>query len=111
MDLYDREELLNEQQGGKETKERQNKIRVQMGAMGKLHNLVVHIRASSGRTTEFVKCAGRRIPLDNRTRWNSWYTMLKITQEQTVKEALVSYVEKYLDAGTIDKRDILSPED
>jgi hypothetical protein len=111
MDLYDKEELLNEQQDEKETKERQNRIRIQMGVMGKLHNLVVYIRGSSGRTKEFVELAGRRIPLNNRTRWNSWYTMLKVTQEQTVKEALISYTEKYLDAGTVDKRDILSPED
>jgi hypothetical protein len=111
MDWYDREELLNEQKNEKEIKERQNRIRAQMGVIGKLHNLVVHIRASSSRTKEFVTNAGRRIPLDNRTRWNSWYTMLKVAQEQTVKEALVSYAEKYLDAGTIDKRDILSPDD
>ena len=111
MDSYDRDEFSNEHQDEKKEKERRNKIRAQMGAMGKLHNLVVHIRASAGRTTDFVASAGRRIPLDNRTRWNSWYNMLKVVQEQTIKEALVSYVEKYRDTDTIDKRDVLSPED
>ena len=111
LNLYDREELSNEQRDEKKTKERRNKIRAQMGAMGKLHNLVIHIRASAGRTREFVASAGRRIPLDNRTRWNSWHNMLKVAQEQVVKEALVSYVEKYGDTDTMDKKDILTPED
>lgn len=111
MASYDKDELSNEQQSEKEEKERRSRIRAQMGAMGKLHNLVIHIRASAGRTREFVASAGRRIPLDNRTRWNSWYNMLKVSQEQAIKEALVSYVEKYRDTDTMDKKDILSPED
>jgi len=44
-----------------------------MGPLGKLHNIVIHIRGSSGRTKEFEDLAGRIIPLNNRTRWNSWY--------------------------------------
>ena len=78
--------------------------------MGKLHNLVIHIRASASRTAEFVESASRRIPLDNRTRWNSWYHTLKVAQEQVIKEALVAYIEKYRDTDTMDRRDILSPE-
>ncbi len=111
MASYDKDELSNEHQDEKEAKERRNRIRAQMGAMGKLHNLVIHIRASAGRMREFIANAGRRIPLDNRTRWNSWYNMLKVAQEQAIKEALVSYVEKYRDTDTIDKKDVLSPED
>lgn len=49
---------------------------VGMGVLGKVHNIIVHIR-SPQRTFEFVKLAGRRIPLDNETRWNSWFNMLQ----------------------------------
>jgi hypothetical protein len=47
-----------------------------MGVLGKVHNITVHIRGSASRTNEFVKEAGKRIPLDNRTRWNSWFSMI-----------------------------------
>jgi hypothetical protein len=49
-----------------------------LGPLGQGHNIVVHIRASPGRTEEFRRLAGRLIPLDNRTRWNSWYDMLVV---------------------------------
>jgi len=49
-----------------------------LGPLGKLHNIVVHIRGSSGRAQEFKRLAERMIPLDNRTRWNSWYDMLEV---------------------------------
>lgn len=111
MASYDKEEFLDIQRDKKQIRERQNKIRTQMGAMGKLHNLIVHIRGSANRTREFVENAGRRVPLDNRTRWNSWYSMLEVAQQLPVKEALSLYAQKYYDSGTIDKRDILSPED
>jgi hypothetical protein len=44
----------------------------QMGALGKLHNINVWFRSSTQRYQEFVAAAGRAIPLDNDTRWNSW---------------------------------------
>ena len=53
-------------------------IRTKMGVMDKLHNIVVHIRASPKRTKEFEAIAGKSIPLDNRTRWNSWFRMLHV---------------------------------
>jgi hypothetical protein len=68
MASYDRDELTAQQLDKKIAKERRNKIQAQIGAMGKLHNLVIYIRASAGRTAEFVESASRRIPLDNRTR-------------------------------------------
>jgi hypothetical protein len=49
-----------------------------IGPMGKLHNIVVHIRGSASRTKEFLSIANRMIPMDNRTRWNSWYKMISI---------------------------------
>ena len=49
-----------------------------MGPLGKLHNIVVHIQGSTSRTKEFKGYAHRMIPLDNRTRWNSWYQMLVV---------------------------------
>jgi hypothetical protein len=76
LETYDR----GDQEGGVEpspieqqtTKE---KFR-SMGPLGKLHNITVFIRSSANRTQEFVKEAGKRIPLDNRTRWNSWFNMI-----------------------------------
>jgi hypothetical protein len=43
-----------------------------MGALGKLHNINVWFRSSIQRYQECVAAAGRAIPLDNDTRWNSW---------------------------------------
>jgi hypothetical protein len=52
-----------------------------MGSLGKLHNIIVHIRSSAGRTHAFVSAARKKIPLDNRTRWNSWFHMLETAVE------------------------------
>lgn len=49
-----------------------------LGPLGKAHNIVVHIRGSPSRTAQFVQLAGRLVPMDNRTRWNSWYQMLDV---------------------------------
>jgi hypothetical protein len=51
-----------------------------MGALGKLHNIVVYIRggASTSKHQEFKDLAGRQVPLDNDTRWNSWYRMISV---------------------------------
>jgi hypothetical protein len=66
--LTNRDKLLAQQPDKKIAKERQNKIQAQIGAIGKLYNLVIYIHASASCTTEFVKRAGQRIPLDNCTR-------------------------------------------
>ena len=86
--------------------ERGNNIRGIMGPMGKLHNNVVHIRKSANRTTWFKDRAGKIIPLNNRTRWNSWFTILNIALEDKVKAGLQLYVEHYQD--DISKDDILT---
>src|SRR5450755_1765199 len=86
--------------------ERGKNIRDIMGPMGKLHNNVVHIRKSANRTTWFKDRTSKIIPLDNRTRWNSWFTMLNIALEDKVKAGLQLYVEHYQD--DILKDDILT---
>jgi len=52
-----------------------------IGPLGRLHNIVVHIRSSPSRTQEFKDLMKRTIPLDNRTRWNSWYKMLEVSDQ------------------------------
>ena len=64
-----------------------------MGPLGQAHNIVVHIRGSSARMDIFRKLAGRIIPMDNCTRWNSWYTMLLVFLE--LKEVVEKYYKKY----------------
>lgn len=66
-----------------------------MGAIGKLHNIVVHVRGSAGRTKEFKNLAGRTVPLDNRTRWNSWYGMLQVAHE--CHAAIDTYTKNHFD--------------
>jgi len=66
---------LEEADGAEVDVVRRNTVRT-IGPMGKLHNIVVFIRGSGIRTKEFVSQAHRMIPLDNRTRWNSWYYMI-----------------------------------
>ena len=78
-------------------RERGKTIRTIMGPMGKLHNHIVHIRSSANRTTWFVEHASKIIPLDNRTRWNSWFDMLNTALEDPVKAGLQLYVEHYQD--------------
>jgi hypothetical protein len=60
-----------------------------LGPLGQGHNIVVYIRGSSARTARFKELAGRIIPMDNRTRWNSWYEMFLVLLN------LRSAVEKY----------------
>ena len=75
--------------------ERDKNIQDIMGPMGKLHNNVVHIRKSANHTTQFKDRAGKIIPLNNRARWNSWFTMLNVALEDKVKARLQLYVEHY----------------
>jgi hypothetical protein len=77
-----------------------------LGPLGQGHNIVAHIRGSPARTKAFKELAGRMIPMDNRTRWNSWHVMLLIMLE------LKSEVEKYynLYEGEL-QGDLLSRED
>ena len=78
-----------------EETERQAKW-TQRGSLGKLHNIAVHIRGSPARSQEFIALASRGLPLDNETRWNSWFTMLKAALE--ISGAIHTYLEKWLDS-------------
>jgi hypothetical protein len=52
-----------------------------LDALQKLHNIAKHICDNDSRYQEFIDIAGRLIPLDNITRWNSWYHMLVVALE------------------------------
>jgi hypothetical protein len=80
------EEAADEELTDKEAKKAKFRL---LGPLGKAYNIVVHIRSSGGRVDHFRKLAGRMIPLDNRTRWNSWYNMLKVLLKEK------AHVDKY----------------
>jgi hypothetical protein len=46
-----------------------------------MYNIVVYIYSLTACIAKFLELVGRRIPLNNRTRWNSWDTMLVIALE------------------------------
>jgi hypothetical protein len=86
-------EVITEQEEEEETKKYEEVKRLQfrmIGALGKLHNIVIHIRSSAARSQQFKRLAGKIIPLDNRTRWNSWYTMLSVALDK--ESAVDSYI-------------------
>lgn len=111
MASYDNKGQEDNELEEKELKERANRIRAQMGVIGKLYNIVVHVRALANRTEEIRKHIGRTIPLDNRMRWNSWFYMLQVSLNDGVRPGLQQYIEKYHKEGLIDRRDLLSTED
>jgi hypothetical protein len=73
-------ELYNEKEQQKEyidKKAMRVKFRL-LGPLSKGHNIVVYIRGSLSKTAQFVQLAGKLVPIDNRTKWNSWYKMLNV---------------------------------
>ena len=97
----------NEQELGLDSEQRQNQANTfrLLGPLGKLHNIVVHTRSSTHRTNEFLSLATRKIPLDNRTRWNSWYKMIVVALE------VEAAVDRYTKAHLHDlQEDFLTPE-
>jgi hypothetical protein len=102
LESYDNEDATGEK-GDEEAKKIKFRL---MGPLGKMHNIVVHIRGSTARIADFLELAGRLIPLDNRTRWNSWYQMLLVAL------ALRAAIEKYCQTYESDlEEDELTPED
>jgi hypothetical protein len=64
LESYDNKE----QQGNTKDKEAK-KIKFRLiRPLGQMHNIVIHIRGSTGQIAEFLKLASKMIPLDNRTR-------------------------------------------
>ena len=67
-----------------------------LGAIGKLHNLIVFIRASSIRFHHFLKISKNVAPiLDNSTRWNSWFYMLE--RAQRLRQEITQFERDYWD--------------
>lgn len=77
-----------------------------LGPLGRAHNTVIHIRSSNERYQAFKKEAGRSIPRDNSTRWNSWYSLLHVLLEKKVH--VNNYQDEHFDSLT---NDILSRDD
>jgi hypothetical protein len=105
LSSYDEEEVMGEERDEADDTQRRDTFRI-IGPLGKLHNIVVHIRSSASRTKEFKDLAGRMIPLDNRTRWNSWFHMLHVALK--LDTALDSYTKKHFDTL---QAEYLSPTD
>jgi hAT family C-terminal dimerisation region len=78
------------------------------GPLGKLHNAVVHAQCSPQRLQDFIKLSHGRHPVrDNKTRWNSWATMLTANTKPQLLEAFKAYISNYPDL----QEDSLSNED
>ena len=59
----------------------------------KLHDVIVSMANSTGRTKDMREEAGRLIPRDNATRWNGWNNMVTVACEK--QEALDTYCYKH----------------
>jgi len=59
-----------------------------MGPIGKLYNYVVYIHSLANYTTWFIERTSKIIPLNNYTRWNSWFNILNVALEDNVKATL-----------------------
>lgn len=56
-----------------------------IGPLGKLHNIAVFIRSSTIHSDAWQRLAGRALGIDNATRWNSWYMLLRTALEKRDK--------------------------
>jgi len=61
----------------KEEKKKSNTF-WKLSALKKPYNITVYTYSLAGRIREFKGFIGRRIPLNNYTRLNSWYIMLSV---------------------------------
>jgi hypothetical protein len=89
LESYDDQDQRGEKEG---EEERRVKFRL-IGPLSKMHNIVVHIHSSTTCIAEFLELVRRRIPLNNYTKWNSWYTMLVIALE--LRPAVEKYFQNY----------------
>lgn len=95
IDSYETAEMNGDRQSEKEQKEKQEIFRT-MGILGKLHNIIAYSRSSALRTAHFKRKIGRMIPLDNRTRWNSWFQLLHTALDHI--SGIDEYVRENLDS-------------
>ena len=107
INIEELESYNDEEQQGDTRDDEAKRIKFRlMGPLGQMHNIVIHIRGSTARIAEFLELASRMIPLDNRTRWNSWDLMLVIALE------LRPAIEKYCQNHELElEDDELTPED
>ena len=80
-----------------------------MGVIGKIYNLIVYIRALPNYINKFKALSRKLIPLGNYTRQNSQFYILYITLKTKVFNTLRNYIKAYINKGTINKRDELTP--
>jgi len=92
LESYDDQEESGEMRDVEIAEQVRAKFRL-LGPLGQGHNIVVHIRGSPLRTAAFKKNAGRLIPMDNRTRWNSWYEMLIVLLN--LRPAIEKYCQEF----------------
>jgi hypothetical protein len=104
LDSYDTQEFEGESLNQIQEQNRKDRFRT-LGSIGKLHNIVVHIRSSAPRTAEFIEQSGKQIPLDNRTRWNSWFSMISTSTK--LEKEIDYYIKNHSDL----KKDTLTDQD
>ena len=104
LESYDQEEETREVNN---IADQQGRFRL-IGPLGKLHNIVICVRSSSQRTKEFRDIIGQMVPLDNRTRWNSWYQMLTVAVQSSIASAIDIFTKNHFD---VLQHDYLSSDD
>ncbi|KAF7915840.1 uncharacterized protein EAE98_010920 [Botrytis deweyae] len=67
------------------------------GAIGKCYCFATLLRKSSRKTQNFVRLTGKRIPVDNDTRWNSWEKMCSVFRDPKIKSAYKRWWQLYPD--------------
>ena len=72
-----------------------------------MYNVITHIRSSNAHYNHFIAIALRAVPMDNETRWNSWYKIILVALE--LRAAIGKYQEEYI--NEFDKEDILNATD
>ena len=66
-----------------------------LGPLGKLHNILVHSCSTSALVKEFKELAKRMVPLDNCTRWNSWYLCLDVALDPVCKATIDTFTKNH----------------
>jgi hypothetical protein len=81
-------DMLQEQLQTKQGKKKSKQPQAGWGAipgLSKLHDIAVYIRSSTILSDEWESLAGVQLGIDNATRWNSWFRLLKIALQKQEK--------------------------